>query len=537
MNICLLNDSFPPVIDGVANVVMNYAGIMSGYPDTKVVVATPRYPDADYSRYPYHVIPYSSIDTTHLVDGYRTGNPFPMHTVDEIARFGPDIVHTHCPASSALLARILQHETGAPIVFSYHTKFDVDIARAVGEGFLKKETIRAMVSNISACDEVWTVSRGAGENLRSLGYEGDYRVMINGVDFEKGQAADEKVKEVTRGYDLPSEIPVFLYVGRIIRYKGLPMILEALRDLSRKGITFRMVFVGGGPDKEELEKTAAGYGIGNSVIFTGPIHDREALRAWNTRADLFLFPSTYDTNGIVVREAAACALASVLIEGSCAAEGITHARNGYLIGESAEAMARFLEEAVKDPEALRTVGINAMNEIYVSWEESVKNAYERYAEIREMIADGTLTRRRKHMSDRIIDTTADVGGVMRKIFDVPHNLYEGMMENVSEFAEGFREELRDLKDAIPETVREEFHELKEAIPENVRSFQEKTKEGLKKGLDFVGKNMVEGLTLGLGERTAPEQDASADGHIISEDRMAPGDQTEKESRKEGKKDD
>ena len=37
--------------------------------------------------------------------------------------------------------------------------------------------------------------------------------------------------------------------------------------------------------------------------------DREILRAWNTRADLFLFPSTFDTNGLVVREAAACGLA------------------------------------------------------------------------------------------------------------------------------------------------------------------------------------------------------------------------------------
>ena len=75
MRVCLLNDSFPPVIDGVANVVMNYARIMTENLGDKVIVGTPRYPDVDYSGYPYDVVAYSSVDTTDLVKGYRTGNP------------------------------------------------------------------------------------------------------------------------------------------------------------------------------------------------------------------------------------------------------------------------------------------------------------------------------------------------------------------------------------------------------------------------------------------------------------------------------
>ena len=105
-----------------------------------------------------------------------------------------------------------------------------------------------------------------------------------------------------------------------------------------------MLVVGSGPDEEELKEMTQNLLLTDKVIFTGPIRDREVLRAVNTRADLFLFPSTYDTNGIVVREAAACGLASVLIKGSCAAEGITHARNGYLIEETAESMAKLLTE-------------------------------------------------------------------------------------------------------------------------------------------------------------------------------------------------
>ncbi|MBO7389046.1 MAG: hypothetical protein J6T95_00860, partial [Oscillospiraceae bacterium] len=61
LNVCLLNDSFPPVIDGVANAVVNYAGIInSEYGE--VTVVTPDVPGArDY--YSFSVVRYPSLDT------------------------------------------------------------------------------------------------------------------------------------------------------------------------------------------------------------------------------------------------------------------------------------------------------------------------------------------------------------------------------------------------------------------------------------------------------------------------------------------
>ncbi len=421
MNICLLNDSFPPIIDGVVNVVLNYGRALTQNHGANVIVATPKYPDADYTGYPYEVVPYRSIDTSKIVAGYRAGQPLSMHEVDRISEFGPDIIHTHCPAASTLMARILHHSTGAPIVFTYHTKFDIDIARAVGDGFLKKETIKTMVNNISACDEVWTVSKGAGENLKSLGFEGDYRVMPNGVDFSRGKANESAVREAVKDYDLPKDVPVFLFVGRLVKYKGLPLILDALKIIKEKGMDFRMLMVGSGPDESELKETTNKLLLSDKVIFTGPIRDREVLRAINTRADLFLFPSTYDTNGIVVREAAACGLASVLIKGSCAAEGITHLRNGYLIDETPESMAGLLLEICKDMEKVSWVGENAMNEIYISWDDAVKLAFERYGEIRELAAEGKFVKKTEP-SDILLAAAADTAEAFKRIGDASKNI-------------------------------------------------------------------------------------------------------------------
>ncbi len=462
MKICLLNDSFPPVIDGVANVVTNYAQFLTQDHGAQVAVGTPRYPDADYSAYPFTVVPYQSFDTSAILSGYRTGNPFSAKYVSELSAFQPDVIHTHCPAASTMLARLLREETGAPVIFTYHTKYDGDIERVLKVKLAAKEAIRTMVSAVEACDEVWAVSRGAGENLRALGYEGDVRVMLNGVDFVKGRVDADAVAEATAAYDLPAGVPLYLFVGRLMTYKGLPLILDALGLLRDRGRDFRMVFVGKGPDRELLENRAAELGLADRCIFTGPIYDRNVLRAWNTRADLFLFPSTFDTNGLVVREAAACGLAGVLITGSCAAEGITDGRNGFLIEETPESLAALLERVGSDLPFLRTVGQHAMDEIYVSWRDSVSVAYDRYGAVLELKRAGKLPEKRKQPADLFYSLAAKSIEEQERRRQIWMALQEsfretavGMMENIQEAeesAESFRHKLAGQ-------LRREFEEF------------------------------------------------------------------------------
>ena len=460
MKVCLLNDSFPPVIDGVVNVMQNYAEHLMSDHGASVMVGTPEYPDATYDDYPYPVIPYPSINTSAMTSGYRTGNPFDGKAVSEMSAFRPDIIHSHCPASATVIARLLREQTEAPIIFTYHTKYDIDIERFFKVKAAAKEGVKAMVSNIEACDDVWVVSRGAGESLKALGYTGDYRVANNGVDFARGRVADELVSKATDGYDLPEGIPVFLFVGRMMTYKGIPIILDALSKLDKQGLDFRMVFIGKGPDMELFKKRSSelglmGEGLRDKVIFTGPIYDRDVLRAWNTRADLFLFPSTFDTNGLVVREAAACGLASVLVKGSCAAEGITDGRNGFLIEENADSMATLLAEVSGDLSHLHQVGSCAMDEIYLSWESCVSDAYDRYQEILEAKHLGELPQKPKMPSDYLVSMTAGMMSEQDKIrtawrdfFGDIQNAAAGMMENIQEVeltaVETWKEKARDM---------------------------------------------------------------------------------------------
>ena len=410
LRVCLLNDSFPPVVDGVANAVLNYARCLSENGDSPVV-GTPEYPDAA-DDYPFPVIRYPSVDTSKMV-GYRAGNPFDLAVVNALSDTAPDIIHTHCPVASTILARILREKNQKPVVFTYHTKFDVDIENAVRSPLVQETAVKLLVNNINACDEVWVVSRGAGENLRSLGYKGDYVVMPNGVDLSRGRAPQAAADALSEKWDLPADVPVYLFLGRIMWYKGLRLILDAMARLKAAGQDFRMVFVGDGMDRPEVEAYAEELGLTPRCRFTGAERDREVIRAWYTRADLFLFPSTFDTNGLVVREAAACSLGSVLVRGSCAAEDIVDGDTGILIDETAESLAAALLSPGAGRELFRAVGENAAEKIYLSWTDAVKNARKEYCSVIERWNSGEIHRKRA-MFDGFFDVTGDVVQTLEK---------------------------------------------------------------------------------------------------------------------------
>ena len=382
LTVCLMNDSFPPAIDGVANAVVNYARIIDRRLG-KTIVAAPDYPNVE-DNYPFPVVRYRSIDTTRIV-GYRAGYPFSVRTVAALADAKPDIIHSHCPAMSTAMARVLREQIDVPMVFTYHTKFDIELSRTGLVERVQKGALRLLVDNVAACDEVWVVSRGAGENLRGLGYQGEYTVMENGVDFPKGRVPEEAARALREELALPMDIPVYLFVGRMMWYKGIRLMMDALARLKQEGRDFRMVMVGDGLERKEMEDYVKQLELTDRVLFAGTVLDRERLRAFYCMADLFLFPSTFDTNGIVVREAAACGLGSVLIKDSCAAEDLTDGENALMIEENADSLHALLERTGFDRPALRALGQRAMDQLYLSWEDAVERAYERYGVVLEKI--------------------------------------------------------------------------------------------------------------------------------------------------------
>ena len=242
---------------------------------------------------------------------------------------------------------------------------------------------------------------------------------------------------------LPDGVPLFLFVGRLMWYKGLHIILDALRALREQGQDFRMVFIGAGGDEKEVRAEVETLRLSDRCFFTGSIADRETLRAWYSRADLFLFPSTFDTNGLVVREAAASGCPSVLIAGSCAAEGVTDGRNGFLIEENAVSLCAKLTALCADREAMRRVGENAMRELYLSWEDAVARANERYAVVLDRYRSRKYPKHER-FSDEFFNTQGDLMEAMSRVAEMrgeTGRLCRELREGFDEAREALREKL------------------------------------------------------------------------------------------------
>ncbi len=372
------NDSFPPTIDGVAQAVKNYASVMHKN-HCHVTVVTPRYRDV-VDNYPFEVFRYQSVPLDKNI-GYRAGNPFDPATLLRLRRKRFDLIHVHAPFASSVLVRNFNRKPKVPVIFTYHTKFDIEIPTRVKLKGLQHVARSFVRENINSADEVWAVSEGCGQSLRRLGYKGRYLVMENGTDFAFGKADPLAVAALRQKYGVRDDDFVFLFVGRMRWYKNLRLILDTLKIARGKGLPFQAIFVGGGYDAQAIRDYADECGLRDCTSFTGPVYDREQLRAYYSLADLFLFPSTYDTSGIVVKEAAACSCPALLIRDSCAAEGVQHRFTGFLAMETADSCSRVLLDACQSRESLATVGDNAGQHLYLSWEDAVAKAYARYKEV------------------------------------------------------------------------------------------------------------------------------------------------------------
>lgn len=374
----LFNDSFPPLIDGVSQTVKNYASHLHDL-NCNVTVVTPSYHGVE-DRYPFDVLRYPSVPAGEKV-GYRVGVPFDPPTLVRLRSKKLDLMHVHSPFASSVLVNAINHRPRVPVVLTYHTRFDLDIQKRVPTAAMRKVAMTFLLDNVNSADEVWVVTGASEKFLRDIGYEGSCRVMENGTDFSRGKAPSDTVATLRERYHLYEDKLVFLFVGRMMWYKNTRLILDALDIVRRNGMDFHAFFIGDGYDAPDMKTYADRCGLGQSVTFTGPIQNREELRAYYSLSDLFLFPSTYDTCGIVVKEAAACDCPSLLVSGSCASEGVVHGQNGYLTTEDPAVCASVLMEVCADRAALQECGKQASKTLYLSWKDAVGRAHQRYEQI------------------------------------------------------------------------------------------------------------------------------------------------------------
>jgi glycosyltransferase involved in cell wall biosynthesis len=375
----LFSDAFIPIMDGVSLTVKNYAQWLNKNLGPTCVV-TPSAPGhTDNESFP--VIRFRSLPTI-IRPPYRIGMPDWDPRLDARLKSREfSLVHAHSPFGAGLAAARIAREMRIPMIATFHSKYRDDFRRIVRIDRIVDRQIRRIVDFYGSVDHVWVPQSSVAATLREYGYEGSYEVVENGIDIRPPANIAPHWKRGAEHLDMPEGIVVGLYVGQHILEKNLEFLIRSMPAVMAAVPEFRMVFVGQGYAKRQLQDLADNLGIRGKIIFHDVVYDRELLQDIYARGDLFLFPSLYDNAPLVVREAAAFKTPAVLLRGSTAAEVIRDSENGFLADCHVDDFAARIIAILGDPHALERAGEGAQRTLCRTWEDVVREVRERYLQI------------------------------------------------------------------------------------------------------------------------------------------------------------
>ena len=371
-NIGLFNESFPPVMDGVAVCVENYARWMQEKVGG-VSVITPRNPGVDYSDKAYEVLDYLSVPVP-FRHPYVTGiSEMDPAFLKQLLKRKFKIVHAHSPFVAGMTAARVARVQKIPLVATFHSKYRDDFSRVMPAPMVDV-VIKEIVRFYKKADAVWVPQESVKDVLYSYGYKGPVDVMPNGCDLA-GDYPESFFREARAALDLEDGLFTMLFVGQHIWEKNLRLTIEALARI--KDLPYRMFFVGTGYAEGEMKELVSQLGIEDKVTFVGRVTDRELLKRYYAAADLFLFPSLYDTDGLVVREAAAFGTPSVMLKEASASGMLTDGETGFKIAGTLDDYEALLRALAADPDRVKAVGRGARS-IVRSWKDIADEALDRY---------------------------------------------------------------------------------------------------------------------------------------------------------------
>lgn len=233
----------------------------------------------------------------------------------------PDIVHIATEGPLGWSALSAARKLDIPVSTDFHTNFH-SYTQHYGVGLLKKPIAAYLrhFHNKAACTLVPTAS--LQQQLEFEGYK-DVLVVSRGVDAELFHPA-KRSNELRASWNADESTPVVMLVSRIAPEKNLHVVIQAFEQMRKVNPQARLVMVGDGPARAELEKQHP------HVIFAG-MQTGEPLAQHYASGDIFLYPSLTETYGNVTVEAMASGLATIAYDYAAARQHIQHDVNGLLV--------------------------------------------------------------------------------------------------------------------------------------------------------------------------------------------------------------
>jgi glycosyltransferase involved in cell wall biosynthesis len=283
-------------------------------------------------------------------------------------------VHLTTPGPVGLAALWVANRLGIPTVGSFHTDLTKYTQILSGSSGLARFMEWYMQWLYGHCETILAPSDSTRDMLVHAGLDRSridiWRRGVSTVRFDPAKRS----AALRERWGVSDDRPAIIYVGRVSREKGLQMLKPFSQFLAFAGVSHRLVVVGDGPMRAELQESCP------DAVFTGTLRQDEVAVAMAS-ADIMVFPSKTDTAGNVVLEAQASGLPVLVSDEGGPRENLRPAESGFVCSEFSDFVRR-AGDLLRHARKRREMGAAARDYAMTRrWESALEPLYHSYAAI------------------------------------------------------------------------------------------------------------------------------------------------------------
>jgi glycosyltransferase involved in cell wall biosynthesis len=360
MHILMISDVYFPRINGVSTSIESFRHALAEQ-DIEVRVVAPAYPvpyaeDAGIMRVPARQVPFDPEDRLMRGKALR-------QALDDLGPLPCDLVHVQTPFAAHYAGLRHARRRRLPCIATYHTHFEEYLHNYVPA--LPKAALRSFARTLArrqcnALDAVVVPSSAMQDTLAAYGVTAPLHRVPTGIPVEHfGAECRPASADFRRRFEIPADAPIALFVGRAAHEKNIGFLLDALPHALERTPALVLVIAGEGPALPALQRQAATLGITANVRFVGYLDRLRELPACYAAADLFVFASRTETQGLVLLEAMAAGL-PVLAFAALGTREIVEPRRGALPApQEAPAFGAAMAALIEDPQRRKAMSLSA----------------------------------------------------------------------------------------------------------------------------------------------------------------------------------
>ncbi len=338
----MISDVFFPRVNGVSTSIATFRRALAAF-DVEVRLLVPRYGDEaeapGIARVPGRRLPFDPED--------RLVHWRAMREAAQREAAHCDLVHIQTPFAAHCSGLRAARASGRPTLLTYHTFFEEYLHHYAP--FLPAAALRGLARQVSraqcnAVDAVVVPSSAMRDRLAGYGVNTPMEILPTGIplqDFASGDGLHFR-----RLYDIPEHAPMALYIGRVAHEKNIGFLLEVATRMKAQRPDFVLVVAGEGPATQSLQRQALRDGLAGTVRFVGYLERRKRLPDCYAAADVFVFASRTETQGLVLLEAMAAGLPVVALAAMGTTDILGPERGARIAPDSPAGFAAVVEAVI-----------------------------------------------------------------------------------------------------------------------------------------------------------------------------------------------